>query len=125
MAEHDVEGAGQEVDARVLAGARHDTAALTYALRLVLQRPADEIEQGGVGFEAGHLVSRAGQPQGLGAFAQADVEYPEPSSHLEVRGEALIELSGDQLLPDQGFSPRATCGLGRRMRRNWRVRIRA
>ncbi|GHJ28968.1 hypothetical protein TPA0910_34010 [Streptomyces hygroscopicus subsp. sporocinereus] len=86
-------------------------------------------------------MARAGQPQGLGALADAHVEHPQPLSHREAGGDLLIQLVGDQRLPEgvpqgaeaaqpaarpageagglaaQGRSPRLTCGLGSRSRR--------
>ena len=93
-------------------------------------------------------VPGAGQAQRLRALAHADVEHAQPLPHGEARGYLLVELPGDQLLADrvaqsaepaqplgghpreagglraQGRSPRLTCGLGRRSRRIWSVRIR-
>ncbi|MET7762110.1 hypothetical protein [Streptomyces sp. NPDC005336] len=46
-------------------------------------------------------MARAGQPQGLGALAEADVEDPQPLSDRIARGDLLIELAGDQRLPER------------------------
>ncbi|WP_307821685.1 hypothetical protein [Streptomyces coffeae] len=45
-------------------------------------------------------MARAGQPQGLGALAEADIEHPQPPAHRIAGGDLLVELLGDQRLPD-------------------------
>ena len=101
-----------------------------------------------IGFEPGHRVPGAGQAQGLGALAHADVQHAQAPAHRETPGYLLVELTGHELLADdvaqpaealepgaggpgepgrlaaQGRSPRLTCGLGSRSRRIWSVRIR-
>ncbi len=82
-------------------------------------------------------MSRAGEPESLHAAAETHVEHPQCAAGSEDGVRLLVELTGQEplfepaelpypaQLPAQGFSPRATCGLGRRMRRSWSVRIRA
>jgi hypothetical protein len=51
-------------------------------------------------------VARPGQPQRLGALAGADVQDAEPAAGVrarglrETRGDLLVDLAGDQFLPD-------------------------
>ncbi|GGX96276.1 hypothetical protein GCM10010324_48130 [Streptomyces hiroshimensis] len=70
------------------------------ALRLGGQRLAHGAEHHGVGLQAGDLVARAGQPEGLGALAGADVEDAQPPADGVASAYLLVELAGDQLLPD-------------------------
>ncbi|WP_246430893.1 hypothetical protein [Streptomyces rectiverticillatus] len=45
-------------------------------------------------------MARAGQPEGLGALAGADVEDAQPPADGIAGADLLVQLAGYQLLPD-------------------------
>ena len=101
MAEHHVEAAGQEVRAGVPAVALDQPHPLADARGLAGQRRRGRASSiAGSDSSPVDLVAGAGQPQGLGALAHADVEHPQPLPHREAGADLLVELPGHQLLAD-------------------------
>lgn len=110
VAEDHVEAAGQEVDAGLAAVALDHPDPLADSGGLRRQRLARRLQQLGIGLQAGHGVSGAGQAQRLCALTHARVEDPQPLPHGVAGGYLLVELAGDDLLPDGVAQPAVSGG---------------